>query len=140
MTKKILSSVFIFPVLVFLISCRGSTPSEIVARDFMEAYYVRTDLVAASQLADSLAQEKVKSSESLRNGLIPDRNAHQPRVSWKLLESQQQDEGSATYLYRVDFKPDQAAAVHKKALLRIRQREGGSWKVTQFTDFDTGTE
>ncbi len=120
----------------FLLSCGGSKhPSSAVARDFMEAYYVKADLSAASSLSEGLALEKVKSSETLRQGLTIDASAHQPRVSFKLLEGKV-EEATATYLYRIEIKPKEAVVIRKKTLLRIREKPVGSWKVTQFTDLE----
>lgn len=109
-------------------------PDEATARDFMEAYYVKADLKEAQSLTDSLALDKVKGSESLREGLSIDAQAFHPRVTYQLVESKSGPEESE-FIYDVEFHPEKAAEVRKKTRVKVKLR-GGHWKVTQFTDHD----
>ncbi len=113
----------------------GSTSSvEKTAGAFMTAYYVKADLQEASGLADGLALDKIKGSESLRQGLAVDAAAHQPKVRFKLVESRLGGE-EAEYLYDVEFRPEKSDSVRKTVRLKVRLRDE-QWKVTQFTDHD----
>jgi hypothetical protein len=111
-----------------------STPAEKTANAFMEAYYVRADLPAASKLADGLALSKIAGSEALREGLSVDAAAHQPKVSFDLAGSRAGGE-EAEYVYAIEFRPEKSAVVRKTTRLKVRLRDG-QWKVTQFTDHE----
>lgn len=123
-------------LLVFFVGCYGgATPSEKVARLFMDHYYVEASLEKAAQDSDSIAQDKVKKGIQLTDGKPFDRSANHPDVSYKLLESHVEGE-EADYFFELVIKPPKSDTIRKKALLKIRRRENGLWKVSQFTDYD----
>jgi len=138
-TKKI-SRLIPLVILSVAVSCgKPAHPSAVTARNFMDAYYVQADLKQAATYADSLALEKVTTDAQLRDGQAIDASTHHPRISFKLIEEKVEGP-SASYFYLLSFKPESGIKTEKKALLRVRERDGGVWKVTQFTDFDAGQE
>jgi hypothetical protein len=129
--------VFLFLPILFLFGCgKAKSPSERAARDFMDNYYVATDLRSALEIVDGYALEKIKKSLELIEGQRIDASTHRPKISYTLLESRV--EGTeADYLFQVVIEPEKIGPLRKKTLLKIREREKGVWKVTQFSDFDT---
>lgn len=102
----------------------------------MDRYYVATDLKGALDLTDGLAREKVQGSLQLTEGQAMDASTHHPKIEYKLLDGTVNGP-EASYLYLVTIRPSKMEPIQKKTLLRVRQREGGDWKVTQFSDHDS---
>ncbi|MBI2082944.1 MAG: hypothetical protein HYT76_05190 [Deltaproteobacteria bacterium] len=117
-----------------VLNCSSLVPSERVAYDFMEAYYVSADLQRAEQLASGLALEKIQSSVQLREGQTIDETTRRPEVSFKKIEGQVNGD-EAVYLFLVTISPSDFQPIKKQSRLRIRLQEG-VWKVTQFSDQD----
>lgn len=130
--------VFLLP-LVLQVGCQKAAPaSEEAARRFMDNYYVKTDLRSASENADGFALEKIKKSLELTEGQAIDAAAHHPKISFSLLESRIDGigGGEASYLFLVLIEPEKMSPVKKKTLVKVRERERGTWKVTQFSDYE----
>lgn len=123
---------------VFLLACAAEkTPSEKVASQFMDHYYVRTDLQKAQEDCDGLARQKVEESIRLTEGQLVDVTTRRPKIFYKLLESRI-DGPEASYLYEVEIRPDGMKELRRKTRLRARERGEGVWKITQFSDQDDG--
>lgn len=132
--KPFSSSLVLILLCLVTLSCSRVSPAEQVARQFMDAYYVTTDLKQAAGVADGLALEKVQSSLALTQGQVVDRLTHRPAIAYRLLEGHQ--EGSeADYLFRVKIEPPGFRPVMKKSRIKVREREG-RWRVTQFADYE----
>lgn len=124
--------------IVFLLACAAEkTPSEKVAGQFMDHYYVRTDLQRAQEDCDGLARQKVEESIRLTEGQSVDVTTRRPKISFHLLESHVEGKES-NYLYGIRIEAERMETIHKKTLLKLRERDRGVWKVTQFSDSDTG--
>ena len=101
----------------------------------MDSYYVRTNLRKALEECDGYALGKVEKSLQLTEGQRIDDSTHRPKITYRLLESRM--EGTeANYLYQVLIEPEKMVPIRKKTLLKMREREGGRWKVTQFSDYE----
>jgi hypothetical protein len=125
-------------VTVCLLACAAAkSPSEKVAGEFMDHYYVRTDLRLAQEDCDGLAHQKVEESLRLTEGQSVDSTTRRPRISYRLLESHSEGKES-NYLYGIRIEGERMETLHKKTLLKLRERDNGVWKVTQFSDSDTG--
>lgn len=124
----------LFLNILLVLNCSSLVPSERVAYDFMEAYYVSADLQRAEQLASGLALEKIQSSVQLREGQTIDETTRRPEVSFKKIEGQVNGD-EAVYLFLVTISPSDFQPIKKQSRLRIRLQEG-VWKVTQFSDQD----
>lgn len=126
------------PHILFLclafVSCASRPPSEKVAREFIESYYVETDLKRAELVTEGLAQEKIRTSLALVEGQSINEGTRRPTISYDLLQSQIEG-GEASYQFRVTIKPPDFPTLQKKSRIKLREREG-VWKVTQFSDYD----
>ncbi|HEX5036442.1 MAG TPA: hypothetical protein VFX30_04730 [bacterium] len=120
---------------VFGACAAAKSPAEKAARGFMDAYYVDADLKKAAEFSDSLALEKVSAGMNLRDGLTIDEAAHHPKIHYKL-EKATAGSDQAEFLFDVEFHPEKAEAFHKSSRIVVRLRDGGLWKVTQFSDHD----
>lgn len=129
MLKKIF-----FLILLAFVACTSRPPSEKVAREFVESYYVETDLKRAEAVTDGLAQEKIRTSLALVEGQSINEGTRRPTISYDLLESRIEG-GEASYEFRVTIQPPDFPTLQKKSRVKLREREG-VWKVTQFSDYD----
>ncbi len=125
---------FLLIFAVFLFACQAKSPSETVAREFVEAYYVRADLPKVLLWTDGYATEKVNTSIRLIEGQVKEATTR-PKVAYKLLESQV-DGQEARHLFLLKIKPPTYPEIQKKALVRVRERKTGEWKVTQFSEIE----
>jgi len=71
----------------------------------------------------------------LRDGLSIDAAVHHPKIHYKL-ETTNTASDQVEFIYDVEFHPEKAEAFHKRTRLMVRLRDGGRWKVTQFSDHD----
>lgn len=129
---------YLIPALItiFLLACAAEkTLSEKVASQFMDHYYVRTDLQRAQEDCDGLARQKVEESIRLTEGQSVDVTTRRPKISFHLLESRI-DGPEASYLYEVEIRPDGVKELRRKTRLKVRERGEGVWKITQFSDQD----
>lgn len=101
----------------------------------MDHYYVRTNLRLALEDTDGIARQKVAGSIQLTEGQAIDDSTRRPDISWRLVESRVEGQ-EADYLYELEIRPPGLAAIRKKTRLKVREREKGVWKVTQFSDYD----
>jgi hypothetical protein len=124
---------WILPLLI-LSACAARHPSEVVARGFLDSYYVATDLHAAEQFTDGLAHEKVLASLQLTSGQVINGSTKRPTVSYKL-HSKSIDETEAEYIFFVRIKPADFDVLFQKTRLIVRLRDG-EWRVTQFSDHE----
>lgn len=132
--RKTVPLLFLVLLSVLSMGACSKTPQQRVADDFMQQYYVQTDLKKAQESADGLALDKIKNSILLTQGMTVDASAFHPMISFKLLESKI-DGSESDFIYKVTIKPKEVALILKKTRLKVRKRENGIWKVTQFTDY-----
>lgn len=122
--------------LVFVFGCGAvKSPSEKAARSFMDHYYVATDLNAAQKDADGLALERVKTSLQLTEGQKIDAQTNRPKIRYVLISSEV-DGSEANYSFNLTIEPKEVSSIQKKTVLKLRERQAGGWKVTQFSDQD----
>jgi hypothetical protein len=130
----------LFLSFVVILCCQAAkSPSEKVARQFMDHYYVETNLPLALEDTDGYAMEKIRKSVQLTEGQVLDASAHRPKITYNLLESRIGGD-EADFLFQVVIEPKKMSPIRKKTLVKIRQRKEGEWKVTQFSDHDMGEE
>ena len=130
---------FLMSLLVGFVSCNFSQgPAEKVAKEFIEAYYVKADFAKASSLADGLALAKLVEGIQLREGQAIDSSSHQPKVSTQLIHADSNDASSegSHFLFKIKIQPPQVSPFLKKARLTLRERGDKGWRVTQFQDYD----
>ena len=124
----------IVPFTVSAAACSQPSPSQKVADQFMEAYYVRVSVKDASSYADGLAKEKLKGQlELLAGDGGPEPAKDIPRVTLNLIDKKNPSATEAIYVYEVRTHVQDVG----KRMVFVKMRlEGGKWLVTQFTEDD----
>ncbi len=129
-------------------ACGDSTPeSERAALTFVEAYYVRADLVAARRLAAGLAREKIDQQIKLRTTAgASDKAASstpglsgQRDVKYKVLETREQTADRKIYRIGLTISTSSSLALETQALITMVEKgEGGKrrWLVLNFVEFN----
>ncbi|MDO8461434.1 MAG: hypothetical protein Q7S98_01095 [Deltaproteobacteria bacterium] len=121
----------------FLGCSAAKSPSENVARQFVEAYYLKIDLNAAIKVCDGLALEKIRQEIQLREGQSISPDTRQPKVSYKkvkeLVEKEAGEALTEVYLFELTITPQDYASLKRISRVKVRQI-GEDWKVIQFSD------
>lgn len=124
----------IVPFTLTTVACSRPSPSQQVADQFMEAYYVRVSVKEATAFADGLAKEKLQGQLDLMAGDGgPDSAKNIPHVTLSLIDKQHPSADEATYVYEVRTSVED---VGKRTVFVKMRQEGGKWVVTQFTEDD----
>lgn len=132
--KKI---IFIICLVITAGCIGGKSSAEKAAWNFIDTYYVRTDPAAALPFTDRLAYEKVKQSVDLIQsaGLSPGETNTRPKVSAAITVKNNNPQ-IEPFIFLVTIKPYESQEIQKKVMVRVRQMENQTWKVTQFSDED----
>lgn len=120
-------------VIPFTVSaCGPKNESEQVAKQFMEAYYVKMDTKAASEMSSGLAADKLKQQLALLQGVAPDSASDKPQVDVRLASTPPAGAADeASYIFEVHSNAQDIGG--RKVFVKVRQ-EGGKWRVSQFTE------
>jgi hypothetical protein len=128
-------------------TCGDSTPeSERAARTFVEAYYVRADLVAARRLTTGLAREKIERQVRLRTLAEADREpaptspglSEQRDVKYKVLETREREGGRKIYRIGLTISTS-PLTLETQTLITVGAKGEGEkrrWLVLNFVDFN----
>lgn len=133
-------------LLFVLGSCGRMGERESVAREFLEAYYVRADLPAARRLSVGLAREKIDREIELRKGAGergPSPEAARERsVSIQLLEERSRTEDRSTFLFDL-LIGSEPFTLKKRAVITLGRTRGPGgregWVVVNFTEVEIAT-
>jgi len=118
-------------------ACAKEPPSELIAKQFMDSYYVKINLPDAAKLTSGLAQEKLSHQMSLLDGTKINSNTNVPTVDFKLISSENPSGEEATYVFEVI--PHVQDVGHRKVFVKLR-RDGQNWLVSQFIEGDQGPQ
>ena len=114
-------------------ACAKPSPSQQMANQFIEAYYVQINLKSAEVLTSGLAKEKLDKQMQLVQGAGAEPLSEKPRVTFALIKKDSDSADSATYVYEVRTHVEDVGK--RMVFVKLRQ-ESGAWKVTQFTEDD----
>jgi hypothetical protein len=122
-------------ILPFTINaCAKQSASDQVAKQFMEAYYVRIDLKAAEAVSSGLAREKLSHQVQLldgtSSGTSPGSAANVPAVTYRLVSTQPRPDDT---IYIFEVNPHAQDVGKRKVFVKVRN-EDGHWAVSQFTE------
>ena len=113
-------------------ACGPKNPSEQIAKQFMEAYYVKMDPKAAAAVSTGLAAEKLQHQLELLQGVAPDPSRDKPQVDFRLASTPPAGAADeASYIYEVHSNAEDIGG--RKVFVKMRQ-ESGKWTVSQFTE------
>ena len=140
---RLTSGTLLAAFLLALGACGQVGERESVAREFLEAYYVRADLPAARRAAVGLAREKIDREIELRKGAGetgPSPEAARERsVTIQVLEERSRTEERSTFLFDL-LIGSEPIILKKRALITLGRTQGpggrGSWVVVNFSEID----
>ena len=114
-----------------LSACAKGPEYEQVARKFMDKYYIEMSLAGAKEYTTGLAKEKLENQIKLLDGQNPGPGTDIPRVQVKLQSNEAPGPDEASLIYEVT--PHAEDVGKRKVYLKLR-KEGGDWKVTQWSE------
>ena len=117
--------------------CRSSTDSaQGIAERFIDEHYVRMNLRAAREYTVGLAQRKVDEETRLVGDHVIDASTRQPRVTYRLKEQPREDANGVSFLFEGTVSVDGADAFTRQWLVTTRREADGTWKVSNFSEFE----
>jgi len=120
--------------LLGLASCTASNSPRGVADRFIDAYYVAIDLAKAAHECSGLALDKISQEIALTKGQPIDAATRKPSVHYKL-ESQRSEDNAVTFVYLARFDVPDAGTLERHLMITTRN-DDGTWKVSNFSEFD----
>jgi len=105
-----------------------------VADKFIDAYYVTIDLPKAAQVSSGLALDKINQEIALTRGQTIDAATRMPSVHYNL-QSRRDEDNAVTLIYKARFDVPDAGAFERNLMITTR-KEGGTWMVSNFSEFD----
>ena len=125
----LLGAVLFFP------ACGKTSDADSTASRFVDQYYVKVDLLRAKQFTDGLATRKIEQEQALLQGVSTGEGATHRDVSYRLLEKR--DDGEHIFfVYDVAVKGQGVPTLKKRSLISVG-KIGGTWRITNFRDFDS---
>jgi len=113
----------------------GGSPAISAAEGFLDAHYVRIDLVSAKGYCRGLARSRIDEEIRLTEGRQIDSAAGRPRVYYRLLEESLRGPSVVSLRYRLDLDVVGVGRLEKSVLLTLREGEEG-WRVVNFREYD----
>lgn len=133
--KKFISRAL--PLWLFLFSGGGCgrdlSTAQGVVEEFVDQHYVHIDLRKAKEHTVGLALEKINEEIRLTAGHAIDASTRKPTIHYRLLEKKEGD-GRASFLYEGTIQAEDAPEFKRRWLVTAR-KEGGRWRVSNFTEF-----
>ena len=113
---------------------RDLSTAQGVVEEFVDQHYVNINLQKAKEHAAGLALEKINEELRLTAGQPIDASTRKPKVHYRLLEKKQA-ESRASFLYEGTIRAEDAPEFNRRWLIAAR-KEGGEWRVSNFTEYD----
>ncbi len=120
---------------LFFPSCRDTSDADSTASRFVDHYYVKVDLSRAKQFTDGLATRKIEQEQALLQGASTSEGTRHRDVTYRLLEKRGEGD-HLFFVYDLAVKGQGAPTLKKRSLVSVG-RVGGSWRITNFRDFDS---
>lgn len=104
-----------------------------VVEEFLDQHYVNIDLEKSRDHTTGLARKKVDEEIRLTEGVKIDATTRKPRVYYDFVEKREQ-RGRLAFLYELTIRPEDAGAITRRILIRVRPHEDG-WRVSNFSEY-----
>lgn len=104
-----------------------------VVEEFVDQHYVYIDLKTAKQYCVGLALHKINEEIRLTAGQVIDASTRKPKIYYRLLE-RKEEEQRASFLYEGTIRAQDAPEFTRRWLIMAR-KEGGQWRVSNFTEY-----
>jgi hypothetical protein len=112
--------------------CHSSDPRRGAAERFIDELFIKIDQQAARRLTTGLATSKVDEEIRLKAGQQIDESTRQPSIHYTFVQAGGSGGDTASLVYDLHVAPDGADAFTRRLILTMR-REGGEWKVANYT-------
>ncbi len=118
-----------------LLACRADEKSSLgVAERFVDQHYVQIDLEAAKPFCTGVALKKIEEEQRLTQGQVIDESTRKPTIRYRLVQkTDDADQGS--FVFEGTIQVADAGQFVRKWLVTTR-RDGNTWKVSNFQEFD----
>lgn len=122
-------------VLIFTLGAcnRDLQTAKGVVEEFVDQHYVYIDLKASKQYCVGLALHKINEEIRLTAGQVIDAATRKPKIYYRLLE-RKEEEQRASFLYEGTIRAQEAPEFTRRWLI-IARKEGGQWRVSNFTEY-----
>lgn len=122
-------------VLIFTLGAcnRDLQTAKGVVEEFVDQHYVYIDLETAKQYCVGLALHKINEEIRLTAGQVIDASTRKPKIYYRLLE-RKEEEQRASFLYEGTIRAQDAPEFTRRWLI-IARKEGGQWRVSNFTEY-----
>jgi hypothetical protein len=118
-----------------LLACRADERTALgVAERFVDEHYVQINLEAAKPFCTALALKKIEEEQRLIQGESIDESTRKPTVRYRLLEKKE-DGDHASFVFEGTIHVPDAGQFKRKWMVSSR-RDGETWKVSNFEEFD----
>jgi len=104
-----------------------------VVEEFVDQHYIYIDLKVAKQYCVGLALHKINEEIRLTAGHVIDASTRKPKIYYRLLE-RKEEEQRASFLYEGTIRAQDAPEFTRRWLI-IARKEGGQWRVSNFTEY-----
>lgn len=133
--RNLLTVLLLFAATLFP-ACGKAADAETTASRFVDQYYVKVDLMMAKQLTDGLATRKIEQEEALlQGGSGGSAGTRQRDVTYRLLEKREEGE-HLFFVYDLNITGRGVPTLKKRSLLSVGKKDG-TWRITNFRDFDS---
>jgi hypothetical protein len=122
-------------VLLAVSACKDPSSARGVAERFLDAHYVKIDLVAAEALTGGVAEKKLGDERRLVGENAIDESTRHPNVYYRFVEERDAGADRAHLIYVATFAVDGADTFDRRILL-VLQRSEGNWKIVNFEEFE----
>jgi len=109
---------------------RPTDSAQAAARTFVDRFFVELDQRGALALTEGVAHAKVEEEVRLLGDEPPSTRDERPRVYYRQLAADTQDDGMA-FRFRLTVVVVGDAPVEPEVMIRVRQR-GGEWRVSNY--------
>ena len=127
-------TLFLCALIFTLGSCdRNLQTAKGVVEEFVDQHYIYIDLKVAKQYCVGLALHKINEEIRLTAGHVIDASTRKPKIYYRLLE-RKEEEQRASFLYEGTIRAQDAPEFTRRWLI-IARKEGGQWRVSNFTEY-----
>ncbi len=115
-------------------SCTKSNSPRGVVDRFITAHYMAIDLKAAEPLCTGLALDKLHQEMKLTQGQAIDETTRKPVIHYKL-KAERDAPDHIQYVFRATIDVPEGGSFKKNWMISAR-KEGDTWKVSDFNEYD----
>ncbi|MCZ6908040.1 MAG: hypothetical protein O7G28_12190 [Deltaproteobacteria bacterium] len=127
-------TLFLCALILTLGACnRDLQTAKGVVEEFVDQHYVYIDLKVAKQYCVGLALHKINEEIRLTAGQVIDASTRKPKIYYRLIE-RKEEEQRASFLYEGTIRAQDAPEFTRRWLITAR-KEGGQWRVSNFTEY-----